>query len=69
MSTLKELIFGVDYSKMPYNELCDLFHKTRHLLKHLEKQEKKDESKIQKTKKRLDDMRKALEKYPALNKK
>lgn len=33
MSTLKELLFGVDYSKMPYNKLCDAFHDAKRRLK------------------------------------
>lgn len=33
MSTLKELIFGIDYSAMPYNKLCDKFHETKRRLK------------------------------------
>jgi hypothetical protein len=33
MSTLKELVFGVDYSKMPYNKLCDEFHAAKKRLK------------------------------------
>ena len=30
---IKKLLFGVDYSAMPYNKLCDTFHDAKRRLK------------------------------------
>ncbi len=61
MSTLKELLFGVDYSIMPYNKLCETFHATKRRLKK-DPENKKDMKIIAK----ITEVLKEIDKTPAV---